>query len=201
MKSLSFNFFPLFLHILNSWLCLLAICNICGSCVLQQFLQMMAGDEEEHAVLLANYFLYMKKITWLIIGKTFIRPIDLVEKITFKKKLFKHTFSHYRVTKVFLTFLITYIYIYDGIYIYIYKMMIWFLSSGKGIPEGPTAYVMTEQENDYWIWNAGTGEHFSYRDSYCPLQSISCLINAENVGLIINAKYMYQFTGFIINTK
>lgn len=62
----------------------------------------------------------------------------------------------------------------------------WFISSGKGIPEGPTAYVMTEQENDYWIWNAGTGEHFSYRDSYCPLQSISCLINAENVGLIIN---------------
>lgn len=48
--------------------------NICGSCVLQQFLQMMAGDEEEHAVLLANYFLYMKKITWLIIGKTLIRP-------------------------------------------------------------------------------------------------------------------------------
>lgn len=119
MKSLSFNFFPLFLHILNSWLCLLAICNICGSCVLQQFLQMMAGDEEEHAVLLANYFLYMKKITWLIIGKTFIRPIDVVEKITFKKKLFKHTFSHYRVTKVFFTFLITYIYkpVYRFIYI------------------------------------------------------------------------------------
>lgn len=66
--------------------------------------------------------------------------------------------------------------------------MIWFLSSGKGIPEGPTAYVMTEQENDYWIWNAGTGEHFSYRDSYCPLQSISCLINAENVGLINQCK-------------
>lgn len=29
---------------------------------------MMAGDEEEHAVLLANYFMYMKKTTWLIIG-------------------------------------------------------------------------------------------------------------------------------------
>nr|XP_022316561.1 coiled-coil and C2 domain-containing protein 2A-like isoform X3 [Crassostrea virginica] len=93
------------------------LCDIWSTC--DQFLQMMAGDEEEHAVLLANYFLYMKKVTWLIIG--------------------------------------------------------------KGIPEGPTAYVMTEQENDYWIWNAGTGEHFSYRDSYCPLQSISCLINAENI--------------------
>lgn len=180
---------------------MLAVCNICGSCVLQQFLQMMAGDEEEHAVLLANYFLYMKKITWLIIGKTFIRPIDVVEKITFKKKLLKHIII-IESQKFFLLFwLHIYTGIYDSIYIYIYKMMIWFLSSGKGIPEGPTAYVMTEQENDYWIWNAGTGEHFSYRDSYCPLQSISCLINAENVGLIINAKYMYQFTGFIINTK
>lgn len=76
---------------------------------------MMAGDEEEHAVLLANYFLYMKKITWLIIGKTFIRPIDVVEKITFKKKLFKHTFSHYRVTKVFFYFSdYTHIYIYTS---------------------------------------------------------------------------------------
>ncbi|XP_048762965.2 coiled-coil and C2 domain-containing protein 2A-like isoform X2 [Ostrea edulis] len=93
------------------------LCDIWSTC--DQFLQMMAGDEEEHAVLLANYFMYMKKTTWLIIG--------------------------------------------------------------KGIPEGPTAYVMTEQESDYWIWNAGTGEHFSYRDSYCPLQSISCLINAENI--------------------
>ena len=49
------------------WACSLFF-SFCQLCFWQQFLQMMAGDEEEHAVLLANYFLYMKKVTWLIIG-------------------------------------------------------------------------------------------------------------------------------------
>lgn len=33
-----------------------------------QFLQMLAGDEEEHAVLLCNYFLWLRKQAWLVIG-------------------------------------------------------------------------------------------------------------------------------------
>ncbi|XP_028396123.1 coiled-coil and C2 domain-containing protein 2A-like [Dendronephthya gigantea] len=33
-----------------------------------QFLQMLAGDEEEHAVLLCNYFLWLGKRAWLVIG-------------------------------------------------------------------------------------------------------------------------------------
>ena len=36
---------------------------------LQQFLQMLAGDEEEHAVLLVNYFLSLGKKAWLVCGK------------------------------------------------------------------------------------------------------------------------------------
>lgn len=103
----------------------------------------MVGDEEEYVVLLVNYFFYMKKIIWFIIGKIFIRLIDVVEKIIFKKKLFKYIFSYYRVIKVFFYFF-DYIYIYDGIYIYIYKMMIWFFFLGKGILEGFIAYVMIE---------------------------------------------------------
>ena len=31
------------------------------------------------------------------------------------------------------------------------------------------------------IWNAGTAESFSQRDSRCPLISVGCLINHENV--------------------
>ncbi|XP_069126927.1 coiled-coil and C2 domain-containing protein 2A-like isoform X2 [Argopecten irradians] len=84
-----------------------------------QFLQMMAGDEEEHAVLLVNFFMSMGKKTWLIIG--------------------------------------------------------------TAIPEGPTAYVMTEEGNDLWIWNAGTGLHYSVHDNYCPLQTVGCLVDAENI--------------------
>ena len=34
----------------------------------QQFLTLLAGDEEEHAVLLCNYCLSLGKKTWLIIG-------------------------------------------------------------------------------------------------------------------------------------
>lgn len=34
----------------------------------QQFLTLLAGDEEEHAVLLCNYFLSMGKKAWVVIG-------------------------------------------------------------------------------------------------------------------------------------
>ena len=53
------------------------------------------------------------------------------------------------------------------------------------MPEGPTAYVLTVEDGDrraeYKIWNASTGESYSYRDNYCPLQSIGCVANADNV--------------------
>ena len=35
---------------------------------IQQFLHMLAGDEEEHAVLLCNYFLYCGWKAWVILG-------------------------------------------------------------------------------------------------------------------------------------
>eukprot|EP00061_Rhincodon_typus_P015223 g42781.t1 len=37
-------------------------------CTSDQFLNLLAGDEEEHAVLLCNYFLAMGKKAWLVIG-------------------------------------------------------------------------------------------------------------------------------------
>lgn len=55
------------------------------------------------------------------------------------------------------------------------------LLPGSAIPEGPTAYVLTREEGDYWVWNASTGEHFSFRDNFCPVQSVGCLVNADNV--------------------
>ncbi|XP_076582587.1 coiled-coil and C2 domain-containing protein 2A isoform X3 [Chaetodon auriga] len=41
-------------------------CDLWSTC--DQFLTLLAGDEEEHAVLLCNYFLSMGKKAWLIIG-------------------------------------------------------------------------------------------------------------------------------------
>ena len=35
---------------------------------LQQFLKMLAGDEEEHAILLCNYFLWLGQKAYLVLG-------------------------------------------------------------------------------------------------------------------------------------
>lgn len=42
----------------------------------QQFLDLLAGDEEEHAVLLCNYFLSLGKKAWLMMGSAIpeVRP-------------------------------------------------------------------------------------------------------------------------------
>jgi coiled-coil and C2 domain-containing protein 2A len=103
----------------------------------QQFLQMLQGDEEEHAVLLTNYFLSMGKVAYLLLGM-----------FCFCISVFFHVL---------------------------------YLLSGSAIPEGPTAYVLTREERDYWVWNASTGEHYSFRDNFCPVQSVGCLVNADNV--------------------
>ncbi|XP_056589201.1 coiled-coil and C2 domain-containing protein 2A isoform X1 [Triplophysa dalaica] len=93
------------------------VCDLWSTC--DQFLRLLAGDEEEHAVLLCNYFLFMGMKAWLIIG--------------------------------------------------------------TAIPEGPTAYVLTYEQSRYLIWNPSTGQHYGQYDIFCPLQTIGCLINKDNV--------------------
>ncbi|KAI5096106.1 coiled-coil and C2 domain-containing protein 2A isoform X5 [Silurus meridionalis] len=84
------------------------VCDLWSTC--DQFLTLLAGDEEEHAVLLCNYFLSMGKKAWLIIG--------------------------------------------------------------TAIPEGPTAYVLTQEHNSYVIWNPSTGQFYGQYDTFCPLQTV-----------------------------
>ncbi|XP_066487937.1 coiled-coil and C2 domain-containing protein 2A [Tiliqua scincoides] len=84
-----------------------------------QFLDLLAGDEEEHAVLLCNYFLALGKKAWLLIG--------------------------------------------------------------NAIPEGPTAYVLSWEQNQYVIWNPSSGRFYGQYDTFCPLQSVGCLISCDNV--------------------
>uniref|UniRef100_A0A3B4VDH7 Coiled-coil and C2 domain containing 2A n=1 Tax=Seriola dumerili TaxID=41447 RepID=A0A3B4VDH7_SERDU len=98
-------------------------CDLWSTC--DQFLTLLAGDEEEHAVLLCNYFLSMGKKAWLIIG--------------------------------------------------------------TAIPEsqGPTAYVLTSEQSRYLIWNPSSGQYYGQYDTFCPLQTVGCLVNADNVWLNI----------------
>ncbi|KAJ8280040.1 hypothetical protein COCON_G00071060 [Conger conger] len=93
------------------------VCDLWSTC--DQFLSLLAGDEEEHAVLLCNYFLAMGKKAWLIIG--------------------------------------------------------------TAIPEGPTAYVLTSEQSRFVIWNPASGQYYGQYDTFCPLQSVGCLVSAENV--------------------
>ena len=52
---------------------------------------------------------------------------------------------------------------------------------GTGIPEGSTAYVLSEDDGQYLIWNANTGQYYNVHDNFCPLISVGCVINDENV--------------------
>ncbi|KAL1022565.1 hypothetical protein UPYG_G00029340 [Umbra pygmaea] len=93
------------------------VCDLWSTC--DQFLALLAGDEEEHAVLLCNYFLSLGMKAWLIIG--------------------------------------------------------------TAIPEGPTAYVLTFEQNRYLIWNPSSGQCYGQYDTFCPLQTVGCLVSADNV--------------------
>ncbi|XP_059197951.1 coiled-coil and C2 domain-containing protein 2A isoform X1 [Centropristis striata] len=93
------------------------VCDLWSTC--DQFLTLLAGDEEEHAVLLCNYFLFMGKEAWLIIG--------------------------------------------------------------TAIPEGPTAYVLTNEQDRFLIWNPCSGQCYGQYDTFCPLQTVGCLVDANNV--------------------
>lgn len=84
-----------------------------------QFLSILVGDQEEHAVLLCNYFLYLKQKAWLLLG--------------------------------------------------------------FAVPDGSSVYVLTQDSMSYMAWNASTGECFDVQDSFCPIQSVGCLINHENI--------------------
>ncbi|XP_015767290.1 PREDICTED: coiled-coil and C2 domain-containing protein 2A-like [Acropora digitifera] len=92
------------------------ICDIWATS--EEFLRMLAGDEEEHAVLLCNYFLHIGKKAYVVLG--------------------------------------------------------------RGIPEGSTAYVLT-MDGPKLLWNAHTGHKYDVQDANCPLKSVGCIVNHENI--------------------
>lgn len=55
------------------------------------------------------------------------------------------------------------------------------LMSARFPSQGPTAYVLTQEHNRYVIWNPSTGQYYGQYDTFCPLQTVGCLVNADNV--------------------
>ena len=57
-----------------------------------------------------------------------------------------------------------------------------YLVLGRGVPEGPTAYVLTAEDNGAnWLWNSVTGERFGTAENFCPLTAVSAVVNEQNV--------------------
>ncbi|XP_044879870.1 protein CC2D2B isoform X2 [Mauremys mutica] len=52
---------------------------------------------------------------------------------------------------------------------------------GTSVLEGKVAYVLTHENEEYLLWNPLNGQCYKQFDTFCPLQSIDCLINRENV--------------------
>ncbi|XP_023564843.1 protein CC2D2B [Octodon degus] len=85
----------------------------------ERCVHLAAGNKEEHAVLLCNFFLYFGKKALVLLGTSAL--------------------------------------------------------------EGHAAYVLTQEANEYLLWNPSTGHCHRQFDPFCPLQSVDCLFNDKNV--------------------
>ncbi|XP_041722650.1 protein CC2D2B [Coregonus clupeaformis] len=52
---------------------------------------------------------------------------------------------------------------------------------GTSVIEGETTYVLTQENTWFVLWNPRDGKHYQSYDSFCPLKTVDCLVNGENV--------------------
>ncbi|XP_059737984.1 protein CC2D2B isoform X16 [Bos taurus] len=52
---------------------------------------------------------------------------------------------------------------------------------GTSVLEGHVAYVLTQETDEYLLWNPLTGRCHKQFDPFCPLQGVDCLFDGENV--------------------
>ena len=118
---------------------------------------MLVEDEEEHAVLLCNYFLFLGKV-WVVLGTAIpeghwlIGSNFVIESLPPSLPLYLAPFSSPS------------------------------LPSSPSL--GPTAYVLSPHlvsRKSYILCNSSTGKDFPYNLSHIPLHSIGWLINNGNV--------------------
>uniref|UniRef100_W5MK02 C2 domain-containing protein n=1 Tax=Lepisosteus oculatus TaxID=7918 RepID=W5MK02_LEPOC len=85
----------------------------------EQCIHLAVGNRVSLAILLCNYFLYLGKKAWLILGTSVLK--------------------------------------------------------------GETAYVLTQEMKKYILWNPSDGKCFEQFDMFCPLKTVDCLINGQNI--------------------
>ena len=54
---------------------------------------------------------------------------------------------------------------------------------GKAIPEGESAYVLANYDNEFWLWNAIKAECYNINSFFCPMQSVSSRLHEHWIPL------------------
>ncbi|XP_049646360.1 protein CC2D2B [Suncus etruscus] len=52
---------------------------------------------------------------------------------------------------------------------------------GTSVLEGHVAYVLTQETDEFLLWNPLTGRCYKQCDPFCPLQSVDCLFDGGNI--------------------
>ncbi|KAM6441989.1 protein CC2D2B [Liasis olivaceus] len=72
---------------------------------------------------------------------------------------------------------------------------------GTSVLEGKVAYVATQENGEYFLWNPLSGHCYKQFDAFCPLQSVDCLISWENVWFNIQQNNSPMCTSFDISKE
>ncbi|KAM3834480.1 LOW QUALITY PROTEIN: protein CC2D2B [Vipera latastei] len=72
---------------------------------------------------------------------------------------------------------------------------------GTSVLEGKVAYVATQENGEYFLWNPLSGHCYKQFDAFCPLQSVDCLISWENVWFNIQQNSSPMCTSFDISKE
>ena len=54
---------------------------------------------------------------------------------------------------------------------------------GKAIPEGESAYVLANYDNEFWLWNAIKAECYNVNSFFCPMLSVSSRLHEHWIPL------------------
>jgi len=130
-------------------------CNLWATS--SQFLQMMGGDDEEHAILLCNYFLSLpgfkstgdrppENEAYVVLGRGIPRGNSI------------YVLTRHRVAS-------------PGAVV-----------DGPAV-EGPGAHPLPGDKHGFarLFWDPMTGQSFSVNDSFCPLKHVDCIFNEVNI--------------------
>ncbi|CAH8585133.1 unnamed protein product [Schistosoma intercalatum] len=126
-------------------------------CTCDQFLSMLCGDEEEHAVLLACYFMYIFKYSTM--DNNDGETATIINDKSFNQSINKSM---------------------NSIYLCIGEA----IPEGRTVYILTEDYISNKQMTNLigWrLWNPVTGQHYSVHDVNNPLRSVWGLVNSENI--------------------